>query len=153
MKNTFLFLALLLAFSCKNQPETNIPQSADYFIFGTAHGMCLGDCVTLFKLKGQSLTADDNAQYAMLGSGDLPFQTTSLPAEKVALAETLRAQIPANLFKEPDGNIGCPDCYDQGLYFVQIKTGDTVRDWRIDRDSKQYAAFCELIQTTMEQLK
>lgn len=153
MKNTLLFLALLLAFGCKK--ETKDAGNFDYFIFGTAYGMCptTVNCITLFKLEGENLYADDNTLItALLDSQNLPFQTTSLPADKVALAKTLQAQIPANLYNEPNGNVGCPDCYDQGLYYVQIKIGDTIHEWRIDRDVEEYAAFCELIRTTKEQL-
>jgi hypothetical protein len=148
MKKTLLFLALLLAFGCTRESESD-----DYFIFGTAYGMCTGDCVTLFRLEGQNLYPDDNALYPLLSAEDIPFQTGSLPADKVALAEALKAQIPAKLLEEPDGNVGCPDCHDQGLYYVKTKTGDMVREWRIDRDVEQYAAFCDSIRTTMEQLK
>jgi len=151
MKNTLLFFALLLAFGCKK--ETKDAGNFDYFIFGTAYGMCIDNCVTLFKLEGENLFADDNAQYTTLSdSENLPFKTTSLPADKVTLAKTLQTQIPINLFNEPNGNVGCPDCYDQGLYFVKIKIGDTIHEWRIDRDVKEYAAFCELIRTTKEQM-
>jgi len=152
MKNTLMFLALFLAFGCKK--ETENAGNFDYFIFGTAYGKCIDNCVTLFKLEGQNLFADDNAQYTTLSdSENLPFQTTSLSADKVALAETLEAQIPANLYNEPNGNVGCPDCYDQGLYFVKIKIGDTIHEWRVDRDVKEYAAFCKLIRTTTQQLE
>lgn len=154
MKNFLLFLVLLPVLGCNKQEDTApSPETFDYFIFGTAAGKCTGNCVTLYKLEGQNLYEDDNANYLMLSSQDFPFQTTSLSAEKVALAETLQAQIPANLFEEPDGNVGCPDCYDQGLFYVKIKAGDTVREWRIDRAVQEYTAYCDLISTTLDQLK
>lgn len=150
MKKTFLFLALLAAFGCKKESVTN----SDYFIFGYAYGFCAGNCVTVFKLEGDNLFADDDAGYQTLWNNpDIPFQMTSLPAEKVNLAKVLQAQIPAGLYQEPDGNIGCPDCRDQGLYFVKIKTGDTVREWRIDPDSQEYEVFGEAIRETLDQLK
>lgn len=149
MKKTFVFLALLSMLGCKKECVDN----SDYFIFGHAYGFCAGNCVTLFKIDGENLYADDDATYTMLSSPDIPFQGTSLPAEKVALAKALQAQMPANLYNEPDGNVGCPDCHDQGLYYIKIKNGDTVREWRIDRDVPQYAAFCDSIYATAEQLK
>ncbi len=153
MKNFLLFLTLLPALGCNKEPNPDIPQSFDYFIFGTAAGKCTGNCVTLYKLEGQNLYEDDNANYLMLSSQDIPFQATGLSAEKVALAETLQAQIPANLFNEPDGNIGCPDCYDQGMFYIKIKASDTVREWRIDRAVEEYTTYCDLIMTTLDQLK
>ncbi|MFN0015129.1 MAG: hypothetical protein ACKVU2_11335 [Saprospiraceae bacterium] len=149
MKKMFVFLALFSALSCSKEADADF----DYFIFGYAHGFCVGNCVTVFKLDDGKLFADDDASYTELATPAIPFQSTSLPSEKVALAKTLQAQIPAALYNEPDGNVGCPDCRDQGLFYVKIKTGGTVREWRIDRDKQEYAAFCDSIWNTVEQLK
>ncbi len=150
MKKTFVFLAFLTVFGCKKETVEN----PDYFIFGHAYGFCAGNCVTVFKLEGDTLFADDDASYQTLGENqEIPFQSVSLPTEKVNLAKALQAQIPANLYHEPDGNVGCPDCRDQGLYYIKIKTGNTVREWRIDPDSEQYSAFGDAIRETVDQLK
>jgi len=149
MKKMLLLLALLAAFGCKKESVDN----SDYFIFGYANGFCPSNCVTLFKLEGDSLYAHDDASFTVLATADIPFQTTSLPAEKVVLAKALQAQIPTNLYDEPDGNVGCPGCLDQGLYFIKIKTGDTVRRWHIDPDSEQYDAFGKAVQETLNQLQ
>lgn len=150
MKKTFVFLALLAVLGCKKESAT----SPDYFVFGYAYGFCAGNCVTVFKLEGDNLFADDDASYQTLGENqEIPFQAGSLSAEKVNLAKALRAQIPTGLYNEPDGNVGCPDCRDQGLYYIKIKTGNTVREWRIDPDSQEYGAFGDTIRTTVDQLK
>jgi hypothetical protein len=149
MKKTFVFLALLSVLGCKRESVNN----PDYFIFGYVNGFCLGNCVTLFKLEGDNLYPDADATIQQFAAGDIPFQTSSLPAEKVVLAKVLQAQIPASIYDEPDGNVGCPNCADQGLYFIKIKTGDTVREWRIDPDSQQYDAFGKAVQETLNQLQ
>ena len=150
MKKTFVFLALLAVLGCEKESATN----SDYFIFGYAYGFCAGNCVTVFKLEGDNLYADDDASYQTLGENqEIPFQSASLSAEKVNLAKALQAQIPANLYNETDGNVGCPDCRDQGLYYIKIKMGNTVREWRIDPDSQEYKAFGEEIRETVDQLK
>jgi len=149
MKKTFVFLAMLAVLGCKKESEIN----SDYFIFGYANGFCHGNCVTVFKLEGDNLYADDDASYLTLNDQEIPFQSAGLPAEKVNLAKALEAQIPAGLFAEPDGNVGCPDCRDQGLYYIKIKTGNTVREWRLDPDSQEYEVFNDAIRTTTDQLK
>ncbi|MEQ1745106.1 MAG: hypothetical protein ABMA02_06765 [Saprospiraceae bacterium] len=149
MKKMLFFLALATVIGCSKEAESD----SGYFIFGYAHGFCVGNCVTVFKLEDDSLVADDDAAYASLTSPSIPFQSTNLPSDKVALAKGLQAQIPAALYNEPDGSVGCPDCRDQGLFYLKIKTGDTVREWRIDRDKPEYAAFCDSIWDTVQQLK
>jgi len=110
-----------------------------------------GDCARIFKLENQQLFADDGLVYYT--QNDIPFQTTSLSAEKVALAVALSEQVPAQLFDQPDGAIGCPDCRDQGGFLVEVKlsTGE-VRRWNIDPDKEEYEAFCDAIRTAVNQI-
>ncbi|MBK6930411.1 MAG: hypothetical protein IPH12_05905 [Saprospirales bacterium] len=148
MKNALFFSVLLFA-ACTKEPDV-APSTNDYFIFGTYYGECAGNCSHIFKLEGQNLFADD-MEY--LQPDDLVFQSQSLAPDKIALAAALEAQIPASLFDETAETIGCPDCHDQGGYLVKIKTGDTVRQWFIDRDVPKYAAFCDSIAATVQQLE
>jgi hypothetical protein len=155
MKNVFL-LALVLMLGCKKS-EPAPTTEYEYFIFGSHYGECVGDCALLFKLEGQHLFADDELVYftslAYFANNDLPFQSTSLSAEKVALAVALSEQMPTELFDESDGVIGCPDCRDQGGYFVKVKLSNgEVRFWNIDPDKEEYEAFCDAIRTAVNQM-
>lgn len=148
MKNALL-LALVLLLGCKKS-ETN-PTNAEYqyFIFGSYAGECGGNCAAIFKLENQQLFADDGLVY-FTGSDNIPFQNTSLSAEKIALAVTLSEQIPNSLFDQPDGLIGCPDCHDQGGYFVEVKLSNgEVRRWNIDPDEADFKPFCDAIRATV----
>lgn len=146
-----LFLSLLLAFGCDRESAID-PNSLDYFIFGVYFGECTGNCAQLFKLEGQNLYADDNVDY-LISPGGLKFQTQSLPSDKVALAEALLAQLPATLLAEEEKLIGCPDCRDQGGYYIKVKEGGDTQEWFIDPDEAKYAAFCNAIWSTVEQLE
>lgn len=160
MKKTLIIITAvvaLLGFGCKKEicdcappPDTG---DFEYFIFGTAYGECMGDCAKIFQLEGQQLFADDGLEY-FLYKDNVPFQATSLSAEKVAIAAELSQQFPAALLDEANGSIGCPDCRDQGMMFVKFKTADgPVRFWFIDPDDAKYAAFCETVRVAVEKMQ
>ena len=147
-----LFLALLFAASCAKQPNEADPNASDYFIFGIYYGECSGNCAVLFKLQGDQLYADENVTY-LFPVAALAFQNQSLAADKVALAQNLYQNIPASLWNEKDGTIGCPDCRDQGGYYIKVSTDGKVREWFLDRDVAQYAAFCDSVSATVYKLQ
>lgn len=146
-----LFLLLVLFLGCKKDPVAKF--APDYVIFGTSYGECGGDCARLFKLENQNLYPDDGIEYLMQNGGDIPFMTQSLPADKVALAESLKNQIPASLLDEPEEVLGCPDCRDQGTVYIETKTGDQVSRWYIDPDLDQYASFCDSVRVAVLKLQ
>jgi hypothetical protein len=154
MKKTLLLFALLAAFGCKKETITLDLGNLDYFAFGTAYGFCAGDaCVTLFQLQGQNLYPDADVTKQQFFAGDITFQTTSLPADKVALAQDLLAKFPPALLDESEEHIGCPDCSDQGTIFVEIKESSTVRRWRIDPFLDKYKPFSTAVANTVHELK
>ena len=159
MKKTLIIITAavaLLGFGCKKEICGCAPPPGtgdfEYFIFGTAYGECIGDCAKIFQLEGGKLFADDGLEY-FIYKDVVPFQTTSLPAEKIVIAEKLLEQFPTALLDEANGQIGCPDCRDQGVMFVKIKTGGQVRFWFIDPDEAKYAAFCEAIRGAVEKMQ
>ena len=158
MKKTLILLAATLALCSGCEKECGCvppPDSGDfeYFIFGTAYGMCIGDCAKIFQLEGQNLFPDDGLE-RMIHKDDVPFQTTSLPAEKVAIAAELSQQFPLALLDEANGQVGCPDCRDQGTTFIKIKTADgQVRFWFIDPDEAKYAAFSDAVREAVGKMQ
>lgn len=146
--------AALLGSGCEKECGCVPPPSIgdfEYFIFGTAQGMCVGDCAKIFKLEGEKLFADDVTEH--LSNENVTFQTTSLPADKVTLAAALSEQIPLSLLSEANGQIGCPDCYDQGTIFVKIKTDGKEQFWFIDPDRAEYAEFCKAVREAVEEMQ
>jgi len=133
---------------CEPPPNNN---DFEYFIFGTAYGMCMGDCAKLFKLEDGKLYADDVVEH--LTNENVTFQNTALTADKATLAAELRTKVPAALFSETSDRIGCPDCYDQGTIFVKIKTDGKEQFWFIDPDRAEYAEFCKAVREAVEQMQ
>ena len=60
--------------------------------------------------------------------------------------DSVRAWIdhfPAELLAAPSGDFGCPDCYDQGGYYIEINIEGTQKFWHIDPDLKDVPDFIQ----------
>ncbi len=144
-KLTWVFTLCLLmgAFACS--PEENDQLSklnkgdVDHFVFGRYFGHCLGNCTTVYLLKEDGLYAD----LVDRGYPDstIAFVYTSRTAEFVTMAKKLLADFPDKLMDEEEETIGCPDCADQGGYYLEIKQGKTTRSWWIDTDDSRMPAY------------
>jgi hypothetical protein len=61
------------------------------------------------------------------------FQSQSLEAKSVNKAKELLKALPKELLAVDAENIGCPNCVDQGGFYVEIKIkGQELQYWRID---------------------
>ena len=141
-------LCLLLgAFSCSQQNDDDLAAPAfvelgdvDHFVFGTFYGRCLGNCTHTFKLKTSGLFADKvDRGYPEPG---MEFEEKSLSKEDIELATKLLKDFPEELYKEEGEILGCPDCADQGGFYLEIQVGKSApRVWRIDTDDSRISAY------------
>lgn len=158
-------LCLLLgAFSCSRQENDELSTAAlasnlgdvDHFVFGKYHGHCLGNCAHAYKLKADGLFADKvNQGYLEINS---EFEDKSQSKAKIELASKLLKDLPKALFNEEGDTFGCPDCADQGGYYVEIQIGKRAPQvWRIDTNKDQIPAYLSAytakIEKTMEELE
>ncbi len=122
-----MILALLGGTQCSKEHL-----NSDYMIFGHAYGFCRGeDCVELFKLESGQLYGDRADQYP--GLDDVyDGHFIVLSEEKYNKAKDLIEKFPQQLFEEEEKRIGCPDCADQGGYYVEYGIGSQVGFWFID---------------------
>jgi hypothetical protein len=168
MKKLSLFLALFIAFSffaCDDDTSTpDVVKSGcplfdgkeDYLVFGTYRGFCAGDCVSLFKITTNELFADN-----MTGRFDKPlsFNASALSSDKYAIAAALCAKFPLESTNAIDVTLGCPDCHDQGVVYVELKRGSVIRTWKIDPDDNasgvptEIRAYAKLISEITDKLK
>lgn len=134
-----LCLALLLANCTVERTECSCLPQPEVLIFGTAYGECLGNCAILYKIEGTRLFADD-VDY-LTGSFDIKFKTAPLPSEKYQIAKVLLAEFPFQILDENKERFGCPDCADQGAFYLEYRFGETVRRWYIDTNDDAVPAY------------
>ncbi len=151
-KIVFYLLTGVLLFSCKTTPTPSV--SVDYFIFGSAHCHCLNHCATLYKYTPAMLVkgAGESCQPA-----DYTYNGRTLGAGAIAKAEKLLLAVPAELYAAQDTVFGCPDCADQGTFYVEVKKDGAVMSWRIDTNESDLPAFLkpfhQKIKETLEALR
>jgi hypothetical protein len=157
MKNTLLFtlLVLILALSsCDKAEDQNLSQTigdVEHFAFGTFYGYCIGNCTNVFKLQGDALFADKVER----GYPDpkTPYQNQSLDVKSVNKAKDLLKAFPEKLLGEDVETIGCPDCADQGGFYVEIKQkGREATYWRIDTNESEQPAYLKSFLKQLEAL-
>lgn len=122
---------MLIFFSCKESsidPDTNLPDS---FIFGTSHGMCLGDCAHFFMLRDSKVFPD---QINIYTGNNLKFSDTALEGSKYVIAAKAQSNLPDFFKLMTDSTLGCPDCRDQGAYHIIITKNKVTRTYNIDPD-------------------
>lgn len=135
------FLSLgLLAAQCEKEDTQLLPEDEySEFIFGVAYGFCGGNCVHLFKMT------DGNIYPDLMDKGnpeEATFSSVPLNDQKYQLAVPIREQFPEALFDEKE-TIGCPDCADQGGYYIQLTRDGEVFKWRIDTQTKSLPDFLQ----------
>lgn len=124
---------VFVLFACGDNTSLN----SDYVIFGSFAGECGGEaCVETFKLTDDKLYEDQKDNY----NGD-EFEWLELSNEKFDQVKDIRDAIPMELIALQDSTFGCPDCYDQGGVFIQVKESDEISSWRIDSNKNDIPDF------------
>lgn len=127
---------LLLWTSCKKDEDKisncKLLSSDDYLIFGTYYGFCIGDCASIYKLTTSELHEDSIANFEK--EKPISFKTQALPTSKLSTAAVLCDSFPLDrLFSEQE-TVGCPDCHDQGVVYLELKKSGQVKKWYVDPD-------------------
>lgn len=141
----FSTLALLLS-ACRK--ETKADFHPDYFIVGSSYGMCLKGCTDLYKLSGGQLYADSMER----GLLPLVFLSKPLDDSKRKTVSDLQSQVPATIYEgDTIQQIGCPDCHDQGTYYLEFAKGGMKFTVRLDTDSAAIPVELRSFHAQMEQ--
>lgn len=130
MKNIFLFLIVIGAFTSCNKDNDNITiNEQSFLIFGHFYGECFGEgCVETYKLTDVKLYEDIVDDYS---GQNLDF--VELDNEQFELVNDLADFFPTQLLNESDTIFGCPDCADGGGLFIQYSDNGVLKSWRIDQ--------------------
>lgn len=152
MKTFSKLILLSLAFmltNCANEitrPENEecdcyyLTESDDSFVFGKYFGFCMGEqCTNLYKIQDNQVFADNMER--LMHPDDLVFKSEPLSNEKYQVAKAVLDAFPEGLLAETAETIGCPDCADQGGYFIELKTNGETRRWYLDNFKDKLPAY------------
>ena len=120
-----LGLSLFLFSGC----EKGIFNKEKTLIFGKFHGFCVGEsCNEIYKLTSKNLYEDTKKKYIT----EENFKFEKLSKSKFEIAEHLLNEIPEELLDLENETIGCPDCADQGGYYIQFTEKEGTKTYKID---------------------
>jgi hypothetical protein len=145
-----LWLLCLLVFSTlivSCDKDTVFPDTYEYFTFGEYYCECTGTCGVVYQIK-------DDAVFPSIDSTCTPsqheFGTSPLISSKYEIANALIDEFPEELLNSDENTYGCPDCADQGGYYIELKSSKITRSWRIDRDIDELPGFLKTYAQTIE---
>lgn len=127
-----ILLSLILSIWTSCKKDNN--DLEDYLIFGAFYGECGGNCTILYKIEGEQLYTDD-VEWGI--PDDIPFQAAPLSSNKYEIAKILIDEFPDELKNASESVFGCPDCADQGGYFIELKDGESIKSWTIDTSESE----------------
>ncbi len=134
-------MLLTVTLSACNESESPSISSNDYLIFGRFAGFCIGEnCVRIFKLDSNQLAEDTLDKYP--GRTDFyagEFVKISDSKHEIALA--LLDGFPQEILNETDTVFGCPDCADQGGYYLEVKKDNVHKFWILDTNKSSIPEY------------
>lgn len=107
--------------------------TGDYFIFGVTYSECTGDCARYYMLKDGHLYTDNMTR----PSEKLKFENTSQPSQSYNISKQLLDNLPPVFKTLPSSTLGCPDCHDQGMYYIEFSKNSIRRRFKIDTDTSK----------------
>jgi hypothetical protein len=152
IQKLFFVFSILLLFSgsaCKKNSN-----KFDYIIFGKYFSECGGNCASFFRLTNNKLYGD-RMDYFM-GAKDIKFQKFALSSDNFRAAHILADSLPDFFKTETGQTLGCPDCHDQGGFYLEIRTSGNTRVFNIDpevrRMPKEVMDYISLLDQTIASL-
>lgn len=153
MKNAMLMAIILISSlsNCSSEEEDDLTGTSEYLVFGVYHNFCIGDCWHLYKIENGELYADN---FDHIKDGEIKFQ--SVPLDKSLYSEALTlVPIPADVTASETETYGCPDCADQGGYYLEFIQEGTKRivyfDTRyMDFENKEIVAYLDQMKAVLE---
>ncbi|MFY0592409.1 hypothetical protein [Roseivirga sp.] len=114
---TLLFCLIALN-SCENE---GFPSEAENILFGSFAGHCFGNCFNAFQVDSSKVQSHDAEGHFTFDQYE--FQPTrTLDKAAFTEARAIVKGIPSELIDSKIESYGCPDCADQGGYFVFFET-------------------------------
>ncbi len=128
---TLLCLIALTFEACKEEPITK-QNDSNYFMFGTYYGMCAGaECVNIYKIEGNKLFKN-NTQLKPDAANFYKGTFSELSQNQYDSVSDIEDKIPQALLDNKATTIGCPDCADAGVIYVEYSKNGQTQHWLID---------------------
>jgi hypothetical protein len=124
-----LFAGLLLI---KPKPKT--------IIFGHFASECTGNCGTMYKVSYKVIVRDTTSFFqnkSDLSKFAVKFQNGSEQDDEGNF-DSFKLNIPLLMLLDPRSQFGCPDCHDQGGYYLQVTMLGVTRRFQIDKGHEPF---------------
>ena len=127
MKKILLICIAITIAACQTDDldtETGITlENNDFLLFGVFAGECTGDCVDIYRLTAVELMIDTTNSYPF-NTGFYAGSYQPLSQFKYDAVVDLLEDFPTMLLEQDNASVfGCPDCVDQGGFYVEIRKG------------------------------
>ncbi len=157
MKKVLYLLPLLIIslYACDELETQN--NDADYVIFGRYAGFCQGDCFSVFRVNSTNLVEDETSE--RFTGDNYQFQPGRILSDtEYGLAQLLLTKIPEELLLTSKAAFGCPDCADQGGFYLSFSIGGVVKNIRLDTrqtddQSEEILHFKEQLSEVLEAIR
>ncbi len=141
MKIPLCFLLVICSITSCHDDTRDQDTSGDYLVFGIYHNFCVGNCWHLFRIEGNHLYGD---AFDHPRNGEISFQSDPLPDRSYQLATPL-LEIPDAIEESDRDTYGCPDCADQGGYYLEFKNDGVKRIVHFDTRLDAYAELTAVV--------
>jgi hypothetical protein len=143
------FFALVTLTNCDKEEARVLPSNFDSFTFGKHFCFCTSTCAILYEISEDALRAGK-------GIGCIPqdytFDGVILAQDKYEIAKQLIDEFPVKLIQDSQETYGCPDCADQGAYFLQMRNQRETRTWRLDTRIEDLPASLQAYQQSIQEV-
>ncbi len=134
MKNktyTLLLIAgIILITGCNKNTEYNDNPPGNYIMTGYISGFCAVPCSYFYKAQNNQLKMSGAVRYY---NDTTSFNNTGTTAE-YNLVQSIEALIPDTLYTLNNQSFGCPNCHDQGGYYLTVSKNNQLYKWQLDPD-------------------
>lgn len=151
-----LFAIAFFCFTACDEAGTELSDS-DFLIFGRYAGFCQGDCFSVFKVNSTNLVEDEISE--RFTGNDFEFKPgRTLDSHEYTLAQALLTAIPPELISSNIEVYGCPDCADQGGFYISFSYQGVKKSFRLDTrqtddQSQEILTFKYQLNTLIEEIR
>lgn len=109
-------------------------------VFGHFAGECIGNCGTMYQISEKVIARDTTSfwqTYNDLSKFFIKHQNVSEEDDEGNYND-FKMNIPLIMLLDPRDRFGCPDCHDQGGYYLQFSMFGVTRRFQIDKGHEPF---------------